>query len=604
MIELQKVVAEPSAAFARVFSEAVDDAMHRLGRLKKQLAHDCGMRPDRFSHLQSGRRGPPRRDTVLAIARGLRLDDAASNRLLEAAGYAPLPQQHDITALLSRLGEPERTIAQGEVEGDIELIRRAWNHYVSAQSHNLAREWVDAGNLYEQGLDQYWQLRTATARFYAQVHLAAATSHYYRNHLDQAERLCREGLGATAGIDNKMFEVMLLVRLASIERLRSRYDDAGDLYERALSVLERWEARDGRRDHGRDVRQDWRAHWRARIHRMQGTLELFKGSLPAIAIAKLKPSLEHFQRVQNGYELSQACYGLGWASSLIGEYEAATSWYRQGLAHAQAYGRVGREDQRALLQGHLYLGSAYLETGDPERAFEELERAEQFASGRLLTEYQEVGRVYLIQAKVHIALRSFDAAHDCGVRALRFFQTREERVQLAQAHNVMGDQNLASGGPAHVQRALAHYRSALQAALSSRPPSAYYQCAAMVNLCRARVTGHLPAAEMTYVADRSPNAGRSEADWDVDELIAAARRIGSQHRYRNHLARLSVLEAEWALACGNRARAEHAAADALHFAGNFNRHLHRTVRNQLLALGFPPELLDAPLVLPDDSRHA
>ena len=40
---------ETSAGFAKAFRHAVTEASQRLGKLKKELARDSDMRPDRFS---------------------------------------------------------------------------------------------------------------------------------------------------------------------------------------------------------------------------------------------------------------------------------------------------------------------------------------------------------------------------------------------------------------------------------------------------------------------------------------------------------------------------------------------------------------------------
>src|SRR5437879_5861493 len=100
---------ETSAGFAKAFRQAVTDATQRLGKLKKELARDSDMRADRFSHLQSGLRRPTHRE-VLRIAKGLRLNEAATNRLLEAAGFGrlsrPPAELRTASDLVSGLGEP------------------------------------------------------------------------------------------------------------------------------------------------------------------------------------------------------------------------------------------------------------------------------------------------------------------------------------------------------------------------------------------------------------------------------------------------------------------------------------------------------------------
>jgi len=593
-----ELTAEAPSRFANDFSEVVTDAMHRLGKLKKELARECGMRPDRFSHLRSGTRRPSQQE-VLRIGQGLRLDDAVVNRLLVAAGFAPLTsrpsQTPDAETVAGRLGEPERAIALAEIERDLALVRRAWAHYVGVQAANQARDWAHASDRYQEGVGLYWELRAMAARFLGQVNLAAASAHPHLNQVAEAEARCVEGIEAVEMAGSKPFEVMLLTRLASIKRLRSDYEAAGRLYDQALAVVHEW----GRDDNGTDPRlpmqRGWRAHWTARIQRMQGVLELFKG-LPLRALEKLEPSLEHFKRGDHWDELAQVCYGLGWANGLRGDLEAAASWDRQGLAYAERHNLApGREDDRSLLQGHLYLGGDYLDLNDAKSARTHLEQALKLAQHRRLSQYHEIGRVYLMLGKLEMQEGSLDGALPYLQAGLRFFSSQEEKVLLSTAHNQMGDLYLRRGG-VHLQRALDHYERALVAARASRPPNSYYECAALVNMCRVRVRGGLPSAELRARQDGPP---ASETEWDVDTLIGEARELGRVHHYRNHRARLAVLEAEWALRQGDRAVAHRAAGDAKHIAHNFSPFLLSEVMTELRKLGLPEDLIDAPAAASD-----
>ncbi len=576
-----------SNVFARVFAEAVEFAGRRDGKLKKQLAAACDLRPDRFSHLLSGRRPPTNARMVVQIARGLRLDDAWTNRLLEAAGFDPIlsPPTEGSAQLVSRLGEPERTIAQGEIERDIELIRGAWDHYVSLQSHIQAREWVDASNLFQYGLDQYWRLRAAAERYLAQVYFSAATSRYYTNRLREAQELCELGLDAARAADSRMFKAMLLVRLAGIERLHSDYTAAFQKYDAALEVLADWESQEQTAElspRDREERREWRTHWQARIGRKRCSLLIQMGQ-PDMAERELKPIVEHFRRVGHHYELSQTLFGLGWAKSQLGDLDTAISIYAEGMEHAEAHSEArGHLDVLPLLRGRLYLGTSHIETGDLDRAREELVAAMQLADRPPLRDYQEAGRVYVQLGRLHLEKGEWAEARKHLIRALEFSAIREDKILLAQAHNVMGWYHLRAGGPPHVERALDEYQRALAAARASRPSSRYYECAALVNICTARLRGGPPAVERVQ---RRPSA--PEVEWEIDELIEATREIGRERGYFGHLARLALLEAEWALRGDDRERAGRAADDAHHCSRNYNRYLQRTVDRRLRDLGLP-----------------
>jgi tetratricopeptide (TPR) repeat protein len=306
------------------------------------------------------------------------------------------------------------------------------------------------------------------------------------------------------------------------------------------------------------------------------------------ALEHLEESLAHFESGEHWEELSQVSYGLAWAHSLRGDLDAAASFDRRGLEHAELWSRTsGREDARSLLQGHLYLSSDYLDMDDLARARSHLTKAADLAERSQLSQYHETGRVFLFMGKLAMREGDLDQAHRHLQAALDFYADRQDQMLLATAHNSMGDLHLARGGP-HLQRALDHYSRALVAARASRPPSTYYECAALVNICRARIRAGLPAAELA--ARRDAPTG-SEGAWDVQSLIALARDLGRTHHYFNHRARLATLEAEWALQRGDAAEARRAATSAVHLANNFgSTHLVAETRRDLHRLGLPTGL--------------
>lgn len=62
----------------------------RAVRSRNNLAHEVGVDPSYLTRIEHGDREPPRLHIVEALARSLRLSIADRNRLLVAAGYAPL----------------------------------------------------------------------------------------------------------------------------------------------------------------------------------------------------------------------------------------------------------------------------------------------------------------------------------------------------------------------------------------------------------------------------------------------------------------------------------------------------------------------------------
>lgn len=62
----------------------------RAGRSRNALAHEVGVDPSYLTRIEHGDREPPRQHIIEALARALRLSVPERNRLLVAAGYAPL----------------------------------------------------------------------------------------------------------------------------------------------------------------------------------------------------------------------------------------------------------------------------------------------------------------------------------------------------------------------------------------------------------------------------------------------------------------------------------------------------------------------------------
>jgi tetratricopeptide (TPR) repeat protein len=572
----------------------VTDVTRRTGKLKKEIAREWGMRPDRLSHLLNGQRQPAR-DEVLRIAGGLRLEEGETNRLLDAAGFGPISRQQvqhsSAASLVSRLSDPERAVALAEAERDEEVIKQAWHHYTSVRTYNQKRDWHDASRLNKLGEDYYWAIRAVAVRFRAQMCLADATSLQYLNRLSEAEAKCTEGLVWADDAASERFRVMLLSRLASIKRLQSDYEEADCRHEEALGVLDAWQEADAGGEPELSARQAFRDHWRARIQRMQGLVELFKGR-PVEAVERLRPALEHFTGGTHHDELAQALCALGWASSLRGEFEEAIYWNRKGLdAARQHIERSGREDDRLLLQGHLDLGNNYLDMNELEQARAELEVAYELAQRRQLAHFSSVGSVYRLLGKLEMREGNWQRAHVHLGAALDFYSSHEERVLLATGHNAMGDFYLAQDAAVNRQRALDHYQRALEAARSSRPPNTYYECASLLNICRARVR-----TRFSQVApSERPSAAVSEAERDFEALMDEVKQLGQIHRYRNHLARLAVVQVEHALNQGDVARADSAATEAMHLAGNFSKLAEAEVRDALKGLGIAADLLAMPL---------
>jgi transcriptional regulator with XRE-family HTH domain len=62
----------------------------RSNRSRNSLAHEVGVDPSYLTRIEHGDREPPRQHIVEALSRCLRLSIPERNRLLVAAGYAPM----------------------------------------------------------------------------------------------------------------------------------------------------------------------------------------------------------------------------------------------------------------------------------------------------------------------------------------------------------------------------------------------------------------------------------------------------------------------------------------------------------------------------------
>jgi transcriptional regulator with XRE-family HTH domain len=105
----------------------------RTGRSRNELAREVGVDPSYVSRMELGEREPPRQHVVEDLARALRLGILDRNRLLMAAGYAPMSLTQlgswdealqEVTDVLndSRLTAEERE----EFRQVVRLIAKRW----------------------------------------------------------------------------------------------------------------------------------------------------------------------------------------------------------------------------------------------------------------------------------------------------------------------------------------------------------------------------------------------------------------------------------------------------------------------------------------------
>lgn len=94
----------------------------RNGRSRNALAHEVGVDPSYLTRIEHGDREPPRQHIVESLTRALRLSVPERNRLLVAAGYAPLS--------VVQLGAWDDALqAVADVLNDIELSPEERNEF-------------------------------------------------------------------------------------------------------------------------------------------------------------------------------------------------------------------------------------------------------------------------------------------------------------------------------------------------------------------------------------------------------------------------------------------------------------------------------------------
>src|SRR3954463_2103962 len=111
----------------------------RGGRSRNALAHEVGVDPSYLTRIEHGDREPPRQHIVEALTRALRLSIPERNRLLVAAGYAPLS--------VVQLGAWDDALqAVADVLNDIDLTPEERNEFRSVVRLISAR-WRGANEL-------------------------------------------------------------------------------------------------------------------------------------------------------------------------------------------------------------------------------------------------------------------------------------------------------------------------------------------------------------------------------------------------------------------------------------------------------------------------
>lgn len=564
------------------------------GGLKQQdIAARCGYSPSMFAHLLAGSRRLASRDAVLDLAERLELDPAETNDLLARAGFASLqleevPAQHlfnwqQAEAIVKPVRQPDRQALAGVVQADIGALSGAWQYNSRLRERLYHRELAEISREIDTAIDQhYWPLRRAAARFFAHLHLAKAAALQGMQSPDEAERACREGLAAANLAKDPMSQCMINVRLADIAKLSGRFDSADQCYREALRILAGWENVTADQD-------EWRGHWWARIERKQGSLALFRGA-PREALSALQHSAVYFEQHERAYEQAQVYHSMGWAQSLVGDWDSALSSHQKGLAIAETVNHgIESDDPRSFLQAYLYLAGTYLDRKDIDRADEWLTRAEKLSDHDAIA-YHEKGRVYLQRGQILRRRQQWREAEVSIHRGIEFYEHKRDTVRLASAYNIIGGLHLFRNQENDASIALVEFERAIDFAQQSSEPNTHYLCAAHVLRCAALVRVE-------------------ESTSQIDAAIKLAERLcrrgegplqdGASGTYYQHLARLKLIELRVRIRHADNVAVAQAATEALRAACQYNRFLLDEVVAALLAVPLlaeqRPRLLSAAL---------
>lgn len=71
------------------FSQYLKASREGSGMSQVKLARQTGLNPSHINRLEAGKRNPPKRENLLAIANALGLDDKEIALLFQTAGYWP-----------------------------------------------------------------------------------------------------------------------------------------------------------------------------------------------------------------------------------------------------------------------------------------------------------------------------------------------------------------------------------------------------------------------------------------------------------------------------------------------------------------------------------
>jgi tetratricopeptide (TPR) repeat protein len=543
-------------SFDQVLRGHLDNAKSTHGLTQVDIARSANIDPSLLSHYARGKRLPTQRRIVLELARGMRLGRAATDELLVSGEFSPADESEvpaegalqeanrkDLEEAAANVRRIDRRLLGNAIDQNVVAVNGAWHHYFEMADNLIERNWPKVIAQFEQGIaTHYWRLRQASDRYLAYLYLAKAAATEHTGDLSDAAQACRRGLEAAHSAKDRSIECELLIRLADIEKLRGRFNRARGYYAQARALADGLDTGSAQSDRGAD--SEWREYQRARINRKLGNLNLFEGN-PYRALSELRAALDHFVSTDDRYQVALVNYSMGWAHSLIGQWDVALKHHTVGFTY---FNSQGKTDNHRLLQGLLYIGGDYLTKGDIDKARYHLLQAKSIAEdGDEWMNHHEVGRVYLLLGKVHCTLNMLEIAEDYIMKGIDFYRRKQDPVRLAGAYNLYGEFYLQRNRVGDGEAALQAFGTARDMAASVDPPNHHYKAAAMVNQLSTRLALH----HMVGIEAGSPGIDLAVDLWRA--IQETERHCGpateenhadSKHEYHQHLARLKVVEAQ------------------------------------------------------------
>jgi tetratricopeptide (TPR) repeat protein len=484
--------------FGEVLRDLVAERQALSRVRKKDLAAAAGFSSSMFSHLLHGRRQAGSRDGVLSIARALDLGPDDADRLLVAAGFAPLTprdwqvqfraaerlEMQAVADARRLLKPPEREVLTDLMVQDIGLFGDALTAFTHARRALYQRDWPNARRLADDGLKEYyWPLRLVAVRFLAHQLLVKATAEHHIGELQEASRTAKRALEAAAVAKDPISECLGHARLGDVQRARGDLEAARQSYDAALTVLRTWSAKVA-------FQRRWVEHWTARIRSKRATLFLLQGDAQR-ALPELEASLGTFSVHDHGYERARVLNSMAWAYSLLGLWDRAEECADAVLALSDTI-EVEHHDPKARLQAYLGLAGVALNMSNHRKALAALQRARTIVQEAERYEwagvrFHEIGRLYLLLGTFYSAQSRFQdllQAEEFFERALRLYEaaTWRDATRLASVHIHYGHYHLLAGDPLSAYR---HYSSALALSRETKPVNRYYQASALVERCHA-----------------------------------------------------------------------------------------------------------------------